>query len=104
MKNHSAQNSPYIISKSFSSIIESNIKHLLIDQPSVDREEDGGELICHHMFWNYPHEINTEKTITELIYVPNTIDDGLYLLNMNVASFKNDAAPSRPVIYPEISK
>jgi hypothetical protein len=38
-------------------------------------------------------------TITELIFVPNTAMDGLYLLNLQVAAFENDAAPSRPVIF-----
>jgi hypothetical protein len=39
-------------------------------------------------------------TITELIYVPAEVNDGLYLLNLQVAPFVADAAPSRPVLYP----
>ena len=38
-------------------------------------------------------------TITEMIYVNNTIQDGSYLLNLQFASFENDASPSKPVLY-----
>ena len=38
-------------------------------------------------------------TITELIYVPDDIPDGLYLLNLQIASFEIDVSPSKPVLY-----
>jgi hypothetical protein len=38
-------------------------------------------------------------TITELIYVPDTVLDGCFLLNLQIASFENDASPSKPVLY-----
>jgi arylformamidase len=34
-----------------------------------------------------------------MIYVPNSIFDGTYLLNIQIASFENDASPSKPVLY-----
>ena len=74
-------------------------KHLLVDTPSVDREEDGGELVFHHAFWNVPEQIDLERTITELIYVPNDVADGNYILEIQLAAFHNDASPSRPVLY-----
>lgn len=74
--------------------------HLLIDLPSVDKEHDGGKLTAHKTFWNYPKAPRKEATITEMIFVPNAVKDGLYLLNLQVAPFENDASPSRPVIYP----
>ena len=80
-------------------IIESGIKHFLIDLPSVDKEVDGGELVAHHAFWEHPKNTNFERTITELVYVPNSIPDGFYLLNLQIASFENDASPSKPVLY-----
>ena len=40
-----------------------------------------------------------ECTITELIYVPNEIKDGLYLLQIQIASLEIDASPSKPVLY-----
>ncbi|MCB9182681.1 MAG: cyclase family protein [Flavobacteriales bacterium] len=75
------------------------VKHLLLDLPSVDREEDGGVLAAHHAFWDYPASIDLERTITELIHVPSAIADGDYLLELQLPHLINDAAPSRPVLY-----
>jgi hypothetical protein len=80
-------------------IVDAGVQHLLIDLPSVDREEDGGALAAHHLFWNVPAAPNFQKTITELIYVPNEISDGDYILNLQVSNFANDAAPSRPMLF-----
>ena len=83
---------------------QNGIEHLLVDLPSVDREEDQGRLSAHKAFWGMetgPLRINS--TITELIYVPDEIPDGLYLLNLQVMNLANDAAPSRPVLYALIS-
>ena len=78
---------------------ELEVKHLLVDLPSVDREEDKGELAFHHAFWDVPNKPNLERTITELIFVENKIPDGKYLLEIQMAPFENDASPSRPVLY-----
>jgi len=75
------------------------VQHLLVDMPSIDREEDQGKLLAHHAFWNYPSEPRMETTITEMVYVEDPVEDGFYMLNLQVASFRNDAAPSRPVLY-----
>jgi kynurenine formamidase len=75
------------------------VQHLLVDMPSIDREEDQGKLLAHHAFWNYPSGPRMAATITEMVFVDDSIADGLYLLNLQVASFRNDAAPSRPVLY-----
>jgi arylformamidase len=76
------------------------VKHLLVDVPSVDRENDGGALVFHHAFWGVPDDQRFDRTITEMIYVPDEAEDGIYLLNIETAPFVNDATPSRPVIYP----
>jgi len=97
-KNYSDTNPPYI-DLSVIELIESlEIQHLLVDLPSVDRESDEGKLAFHHAFWNVPENPN-DKTITELIYVNDEIVDGLYVLEMQMAPFENDASPSRPVLY-----
>jgi hypothetical protein len=75
------------------------VKHLLVDIPSVDKEIDGGALAFHHAFWNVPEQPITNRTITELIYVPNEVEDGLYILELQLSNFDNDAAPSRPLLY-----
>jgi arylformamidase len=76
-----------------------NIKHLLIDLPSVDPERDEGKLSAHHAFWKYPQAPRMDATITEMIFAADTIPDGLYLLNIQIASLESDASPSKPVLY-----
>ncbi|MFN4233755.1 MAG: cyclase family protein [Bacteroidia bacterium] len=98
-RQYSNTNPPYIESKAAEWMHQKNINHLLIDLPSVDKEHDDGKLLAHHAFWQYPHNTQKQRTITELIYVPNSIADGNYLLNIQIASFENDASPSKPVLY-----
>ncbi|HTB05990.1 MAG TPA: cyclase family protein [Bacteroidia bacterium] len=100
INNHySDSNPPYITEEAMRYIVSIGVNHLLIDLPSVDKEKDGGKVLCHHIFWDYPANTQTNKTITELIYAPNSILDGSYLLNLQIASFENDASPSKPVLY-----
>lgn len=98
--NYSASNPPYLHVDLIPLLNQLNVKHLLVDLPSVDREIDGGVLAFHHAFWNVPSQPRFDRTITELIYVPSTLVDGIYLLNLETAPFENDATPSRPVLYP----
>jgi kynurenine formamidase len=98
-KNYSASNPPYIEEKTIELFNKLGIKHLLIDLPSVDREEDGGKLAFHHAFWQVPENPQFDKTITEFIFVANEIKDGTYILNLQTAPFENDATPSRPVLF-----
>jgi arylformamidase len=98
-RQYSGTNFPYLTLGAMQRIVDAGVQHLLIDLPSVDREEDGGALAAHHLFWNVPAEPNFQKTITELIYVPNEISDGDYILNLQVSNFANDAAPSRPMLF-----
>lgn len=94
----SANNPPYVHIDAMDLIVESGIRHLMIDLPSVDREEDQGALLAHHRFWQWPENPRTDCTITELIFVPDSVPDGLYAVMFNVAPFHGDAAPSRPVL------
>jgi kynurenine formamidase len=98
-RQYSGTNFPYLTLGAMQRIVDAGVQHLLIDLPSVDREEDGGALAAHHLFWNVPAAPNFQKTITELIYVPNEISDGDYILNLQVSNFANDAAPSRPMLF-----
>ena len=104
-QNYSHTNPPYLLEEAAVYIREIGIKHLLIDLPSVDREEDEGKLLAHKAFWNVTN-INTLNadarfncTITEMIYVNDTIQDGIYLLNLQIVNFENDASPSKPILY-----
>ncbi|MEN9742719.1 MAG: hypothetical protein RLZZ65_524 [Bacteroidota bacterium] len=73
--------------------------HFLVDTPSVDREEDGGALAFHHAFWDFPNNPRKDRSITELIFADSSILDGTYILELQMANFKNDASPSRPLLY-----
>jgi hypothetical protein len=73
--------------------------------PSVDKEKDEGKLLAHKAFWNVTDVKNVNAdarlncTITEMIFVSDEVKDGSYLLNLQLASFENDASPSKPVLY-----
>jgi arylformamidase len=98
-KQYSGTNPVYINKDLASYLVSLGVKHLLIDIPSVDKEDDGGQLSAHHIFWQYPQNIRLDATITELVYVKNEIIDGSYMINIQIASFENDVSPSKPVLY-----
>jgi len=103
--NYSNTNPPYLLEEAAIFIRESGIKHLLIDLPSVDKEHDEGKLLAHKAFWNVKDVLHLNEdarmdcTITELIFVENEVMDGSYFLNLQIASFVNDASPSKPILY-----
>jgi arylformamidase len=83
------------------------VEHLLVDLPSVDRLMDEGRLAGHRVFWGLPagcvdpaRATRPGATITEMIFVPDHVPDGLYALSLQIAAWASDAAPSRPVLYP----
>ena len=84
-------------------IVSLGVKHLLVDSPSVDRLFDEGHLSAHNIFWETKgkkfNPAAQNKTITEMIFVPDLLDDGHYLLNLQIPAFVSDAAPSRPILY-----
>ena len=80
---------------------------MLVDLPSIDRAQDEGKLKGHHEFWDVEqgkHTLNntnpSQRTITEMIFIPDEISDGSYFLNLQIAGFALDSAPSRPILYP----
>ncbi len=104
-RKYSNTNWPYLLEEAALFLKEIGTKHLLIDLPSVDKEHDEGKLLAHKAFWNVSdiNDLNQDArldcTITEMIYVPDEIPDGSYLLNLQIASFENDASPSKPILY-----
>lgn len=97
---------PYFTTSAMEYIVECGFRHLLVDMPSIDRIFDEGKLVNHRIFWNVEpgsHETNADtriySTITELIYVPNEVVDGEYIVNLQIAPFDSDAAPSRPILF-----
>lgn len=99
MMDYSGSNPVYFHHEVLSYLSAAGVNHFLTDLPSVDRESDGGMLLAHKAFWGLPDRCQEFKTITELIYVPNDLPDGFYLLELQTAPFELDATPSRPVLY-----
>lgn len=103
--NYSHTNPPYLSEEAAVYLREQGIVHLLVDLPSVDKEKDEGKLVAHKAFWNVTNVMNVNKdarfgaTITEMIFVPDFVKDGSYFLNIQIASFENDASPSKPLLY-----
>ena len=98
--------SPFFSTEAIKFITEKGVKHLLVDMPSIDRAFDEGKLSNHRIFWNVEpngFELSekslTHNTITEMIFVPEFVEDGAYLLNLQIAAFQSDASPSRPILF-----
>lgn len=98
-RNYSGTNPTYITPKAMEYIVHLGYQHLLVDFPSVDREQDEGKLSCHKIFWNYPENPQIHKSITELVYIPSHIKDGIYLVQNQIMNIRLDAVPSRPLLY-----
>lgn len=102
---YSGGNPPYITPAAMRLVRELGVEHLLLDLPSADREDDGGRLAAHRIFWDVPEGVRsiaqpyTSRTITEMCFVPDGIPDGRYLLNLQIPPFLLDAAPSRPLLF-----
>ena len=98
---------PFFTHQAMSWLAQSGIKHLLVDMPSIDKMYDDGQLSNHHIYWRVEpnsrllnDKSRPDRTITEMIYIENSVADGLYCLNLQLPAFDLDAAPSRPILYP----
>jgi len=98
---------PYFTVEAMRHIVEQGIDTLVVDLPSVDRAQDGGKLAAHRIFWGMPAGSTSaasvsrpHATITEMAFIDDSVVDGSYLLNLQVAPFVIDAAPSRPILLP----
>lgn len=105
-RNYLNQMPPFLSLDAIEYIVQLGVQHLLVDVPSVDRIMDGGHLHVHRQFWGVApgsHDVDPEtasqKTITEMVFVPDHIRDGNYLMNLQFPSFVADVAPCRPLLY-----
>ncbi|MBK7904483.1 MAG: cyclase family protein [Proteobacteria bacterium] len=101
---------PYFLPEAMRWLVERGVTSLVVDLPSLDRADDGGRLAAHREYWGLPpgsddatRATRGQALVTELAYVPDSVTDGLYLLDLQVPAFGSDAAPSRPVLYPLLS-
>jgi arylformamidase len=106
-RNYDDVAAPYFTAEAMQWICDRPIQHLVVDLPSVDRANDEGRLTSHRIFWNVragststTPSTRHNATLTELAFIPDEIADGPYLLNLQVAPFATDAAPSRPILMP----
>ena len=97
---------PYFTTEAMQYLVGLGVTHLLVDTPSIDRLYDDGLLVNHRIFWQVEQgsfelaeHSRRDCTITELIYVPEAVEDGSYLLNPQIAPFESDASPSRPMLF-----
>ncbi|MDQ4120069.1 MAG: cyclase family protein [Acidobacteriota bacterium] len=105
-RNYGEEIPPFFSSDALRFVVESGVKHLLVDLPSIDRLFDKGKLSNHRIFWSVEKEkfevnpsTRISHTITEFIFVPEIVVDGFYLLNLQIPAFLSDASPSRPVLF-----
>ena len=96
---YTGKNPPYLEESAAQMLREKKVKHLLVDLPSVDKEQDQGKLLAHNAFWETHKSPKKNAFITELVYIPNEVKDGKYFLNIQVAPFEMDASPSRPLLF-----
>ncbi|MEJ7701507.1 MAG: cyclase family protein [Pyrinomonadaceae bacterium] len=98
--------SPYFSLEAMHFIVEKKVKHLLVDVPSIDRIFDEGKLSNHRIFWNLEQgsfQVNEKsfihKTITEMVFVLDCVEDGSFVLNLQISPFITDASSSRPILF-----
>jgi len=87
-------------------LVRIGIQHVVVDIPSLDRAHDHGLLAAHRAFWGMPagskrasDATRPTATITELAWITDDLDDGWYLLDIQLPAWISDAAPSRPLLY-----
>lgn len=98
-RKYTGTNPPYFEPDAMQWIADRGYVHLLTDLPSVDPEVDGGALLAHQNFWDTHGRVRPDRTITELVFVPQSVPDGLYLLDLHTVSLDLDVSPSRPMLY-----
>lgn len=102
--NFSGTNPCYFTPEAMAYLVDIGFEHLLIDLPSVDREEDGGKLAAHKIWWSIPEKARTKATITEMAVFPNSLKPGTYGLIIGLCPLPTDAVPTMPLFFEEIIK
>jgi arylformamidase len=97
---------PYVSREAAEFLVARGIEHIVCDLPSIDRAHDEGRLTTHRVFFGLPpasralqDSARPRATVTELAFIPNTVADGPYLLEIQAPAIGGDAVPSRPLLY-----
>lgn len=96
----SGKNPPFFDAEVLKIAAQKGYQHLLVNLPSVDQEEDGGQLLAHKAWWSFPEASRASCTITELLNIPDFLEDGFYLLNLQIPQIETDAVNSSVFIFP----
>jgi arylformamidase len=98
---------PYLTRPAAEWLVARGILHLVVDLPSIDRTHDQGRLTAHRIFFGLPpgstrlaDAARPAATITELAFIPQAVQDGPCLCQLQVPALAGDAVPSRPLLYP----
>lgn len=98
---------PFLTRQAAAWLVERGIETLVLDLPSADRADDGGRLTAHRVFFGLPPGSRDARaasrpraSITELAWIDAGVQDGYYLLDLQIPAFLSDAAPSRPLLFP----
>ncbi len=102
---------PYLTNDAMRKIRDAGAAHLLLDLPSVDRDDDDGELLNHRIFWDVPSGSTSlganeasPRTITEMVWIPDSVADGRWVVGFEIPDWDLDAAPSRVRLYPLVGE
>ncbi len=83
------------------------VMHLVVDLPSVDKEDSGKLMPNHSIFFglkpgckSFVKATRPMATITELANIHQAVTDGSYMLAINVAPIEMESAPSRLILFP----
>jgi len=93
-RNYDEHPAPFFTNDATDYICELGVQHLLVDIPSIDKSDDGGMLGNHRSFFK------KGDTISELLFIPDSLSDGFGFLQIQIPSWSLDSAPSRPIFFP----
>ncbi|HEV7432321.1 MAG TPA: cyclase family protein [Steroidobacteraceae bacterium] len=106
-RDYRSEPAPFLSLPAAALLVARGIEHLVLDIPSADRAEDGGQLSAHREFFGLPAGSvargavrRPQCTITELAYIDDAVIDGAYLLSLQIPALGGDAVPSRPLLFP----
>jgi arylformamidase len=106
VRDYTGQTPPYLSQQAARWLVGRGILHLIVDVPSIDRAQDEGRLTAHRIFFGLPAgsvqlaaAARPDATVTELAFIPDTVPDGAYLLELQVPALGGDAVPSRPLLF-----
>ena len=98
-KNYDLIKNSFFSNEAIDYITKLGINNLIVDIPSIDKYDDGGQLGNHRIFWELDSDRPNRNTITEFAYISDEIEDGDYMLLLNILNIELDASPCRPIIY-----